>query len=774
MKKYISTTYVIKWKQEDKVNELFLVGEDGGVSMVQLYQRVSPGLRAVVIFILSAVILFSYGLVVNATDSGPLLSGFLPAPGTNLSQTGATVSFKAYDPDGLDDATIQLKVNGALVSATVKHTELGYWETVTVDSCSPYTYERWVSTGTDPNEATISATVKAADSNTVELTAADKLGKVSTAQWNFNCMLPPVISSVLPGDRTFQSAVPVISAKITDNGEINAAAIIMKIGSEVCPAVFSADTGVVSYTPAEPLGEGTYTLYLEAKDIKGNTQTSTTTFTISSDTNGPVLAGFSPADGTALTSTAAAISFTATDPQEIQQASIQVKVNGATVPHTVTYKEIGHWETQTIYPSCSPVPYTTEVWIHEGYDYTTATIKASVKASDHNAVTVTAKDKLGNPSTTQWGFNCMLNPVIGSNLPAGGTVQTFVPRVSAVVTDNGPIDAASIILKKNSTVVPHSFNPTTGMITYIPQIPLPVGNYTFNLELKDAAGNAQTSAWSFQVVTDGNGPVISGITPANGGSINTTTTKYTFKAVDYDGINNTSVRIVVNGTELPSQSISVAYGEIGHYEDRTEYDSCTGEPYIVPVWVVDGADPNTVTVTTNLTGLPDVNYVSATIADKLGDSTVVNTSFNTTVPPSFSGLTPANGALSMDLQPTISALITDNASIDPASIVLRVNGSVYAHTFTSAGPKSGTVSYKPAAPLPNGVNNISLEAKDGLGNLATTAWRISVGPGKAVFSDPKPSLGSTVTIPNPEVGVTATDEINITSISMAINGQIVP
>ncbi|HEX3031644.1 MAG TPA: Ig-like domain-containing protein, partial [Bacillota bacterium] len=487
--------------------------------MIPRHTSKSTTLKATVIGFIALSIFFSFVFTGSATDSGPLLSAFTPAGGSNISQTQTTVSFKAYDPDGLDDSSIQMTFNGDVVPITIKHVELGYWETYVDSSCSANSYQVWISQGTDPSQATISATVTTTDVNTVAINTRDNLGNTSATEWTFNCMKAPVISAVYPANNSFHTSLSTISAKLTDNGVLDQASIIFKLDSNLYTGSFDPATGLLSYTPSQPLAEGTHSLYIEAKDNLGNTQSSSTTFTIATDTTGPVFQDLSPSAGASLTTTAANISFIATDPQQIDEAAMQVKVNGITIPHTVTYPEIGHYETQTVYLSCTPDPVTSEIWIHEGWDYTKATIRASVVANDHNTVTVSTRDKLGNPSTTSWNFDCMLSPVISNQFPAYGTVQTFVPKVSAVVIDNGTIDPASISLKMNSSVVPHSFNSTTGSISYTPQLPLPVGNYTFDLEVKDAAGNVQTSSWTFTVVTDGNGPVISGITPSEGGIV---------------------------------------------------------------------------------------------------------------------------------------------------------------------------------------------------------------------------------------------------------------
>ncbi len=133
----------------------------------------------------------------------------------------------------------------------------------------------------------------------------------------------------------------------------------------------------------------------------------------------------------------------------------------------------------------------------DGYDYTKATIEASTSnLPDYNNVWVSVADKLGNTSTGEWSFNCMVAPVIGNLTPARDAgITNPQPTISAKVTDNGTINAQSIILKVRDTVVSHSFDSATGVVSYVSPQPLPEGINNVYLEVRDTAGNKGSVSW---------------------------------------------------------------------------------------------------------------------------------------------------------------------------------------------------------------------------------------------------------------------------------------
>jgi len=132
-----------------------------------------------------------------------------------------------------------------------------------------------------------------------------------------------------------------------------------------------------------------------------------------------------------------------------------------------------------------------------------------------------------------------------------------------------------------------------------------------------------------------------------------------------------------------------------------------------------------------------------------------------TTPPVLSALQPPSGGVLSAPRPTISATITDagGSGVDPAAVVLRLDGVVVAATVTvSGGGSSAAVSFTPPAPLPAGAHAVTLDAKDLAGNAAATATStFTLDLSAPAFANPAPVPGSFLNNPRPSIGATLTD-----------------
>lgn len=679
-----------------------------------------------------------------------MFRNFSPANGASLNNPSTTISFDVFDSNGIDNASIQLKVNGQAIPFTINHPRAGYWET-----CSP---DSWVDTGPDPNRATVTASYNAGDINNVEVTGKDNTGEADSATWTFNCGQAPTISEVNPPHGSFVGSAPVISAKVSDNGTIDQSSITLKVAGTECPVVFDPVTGVVSYTPLPALAEGGYDIFLDVKDTTGMHTQKYWNFVVTSDNSGPTIANMTPPDGSSISTSNSVISFSLNDDIKIDNSSINVKFNGTDVKYSL--------EDVSGVANPDPVDHVRDI----GSYAARYNVSANVYASDHNTVLVTAQDVMGHSTTGQWNFDCMLPPVISGQTPTGSVKQSSLPVVSAKLTDNGSIDASSIILKVDSNKVTHAYNTATGIVSYTPALPLTPGTHTFSLEVKDTASNPASLTWSCDITGESAGPVISGLTPADGSSLAQTTTQLKFTAFDQDGINNGSLKITFNG--VPISSI-ITNPRLGHYETRTLYDSCSGEPYTTQVWIDEGPDVKNVTVSATLVNITTLNRLSIVLADKLGNATVVPVTFKTTILPAITANTPVN-TWSANPQPTISAKVSSvNGTIDQASIILKLDGTKVNHTYTASGNSAGTVSYTPPAPLANGGHSAYLEVKDDVGNTRNLTWSFGAGESVCTYTYASPAANSVVNIANPEISVKAADAIDVGSYQMTLNGKAV-
>ena len=91
-------------------------------------------------------------------------------------------------------------------------------------------------------------------------------------------------------------------------------------------------------------------------------------------------------------------------------------------------------------------------------------------------------------------------PTISGLTPADGAlINTATSTISATVADASGIDAASIVMTLEGSIVEHSYDIITGLVSY--SSTLADGLHTVNLGVSDTVGNPATALWSFTVDT---------------------------------------------------------------------------------------------------------------------------------------------------------------------------------------------------------------------------------------------------------------------------------
>ncbi len=96
------------------------------------------------------------------------------------------------------------------------------------------------------------------------------------------------------------------------------------------------------------------------------------------------------------------------------------------------------------------------------------------------------------------------------------------------------------------------------------------------------------------------------------------------------------------------------------------------------------------------------------------------------IPPTITGLTPANGSFTNNTAPTISATVQDNEGgigVDFEHIKLEIDGEIIEASFDA---NTGQVSATPKGSLPEGEHSVSLVAFDKAGNEAEKTWKFTV------------------------------------------------
>ncbi len=159
---------------------------------------------------------------------------------------------------------------------------------------------------------------------------------------------------------------------------------------------------------------------------------------------------------------------------------------------------------------------------------------------------------------------------------------------------------------------------------------------------------------------------------------------------------------------------------------------------------------------------PGTHTVSAQISDGAGNTSLLTWSFTVTVgptdtvPPVISNLLPANGTLTNNPRPLLSASISDagGSGINGGSVVLVLNSIVVPAAVTFQNPNSASVSFTPSVNLAEGTNTFSVSASDNAGNpalAASSTFTVDVTPPIAAITSP-----SADTFQNPIISVSAT------------------
>ena len=115
-------------------------------------------------------------------------------------------------------------------------------------------------TANEDGSYTIPAELVAGESLTITVSGVDTKGVDITGSAVVTVLDVPVIDEVTPasGEQTGDNKKPVISAKISNAGENPT--VTMTVNGEEVAAVYDAETGLVSYTPAEDMADGRTTV----------------------------------------------------------------------------------------------------------------------------------------------------------------------------------------------------------------------------------------------------------------------------------------------------------------------------------------------------------------------------------------------------------------------------------------------------------------------------------------------------------------------------------
>ncbi|MBU7005194.1 Calx-beta domain-containing protein [Phosphitispora fastidiosa] len=376
-----------------------------------------------------------------------------------------------------------------------------------------------------------------------------------------------------------------------------------------------------------------------------------------------------------------------------------------------------------------------------------------------NSIEVKVKDISGNQLTEEWTFNVSEKPVVIETVPVNGGTIAKNGTISFELADNGSIDPDSILLQIDGIRVEHSYDETTGIVSYnLSNMKFPQAAAMFSLlasdyqpiltstlindshiatiTASDSSGNILTASLNFNILSTGLEPSLSFNYPGaviDTGSPDLIITVKSNSAANVSTDNVVKVDGVIVSTDLQFQ---------GHYES----DSCGSW------WVVDSYQEAAITYhASDLTDGPHI--IEVTAKDIAGNISTQSWSFSVAEPAKFDSKFP-NGIT--NINNAVSVRVTDNDPIDPSSIVLKVDGMIAAHSYDSTAK---TISYQPGAPLADGSHTVWVSAKGtGSGITGSSSWSYTIetsGP-ELTFSD----TGESYPTGSPQLVVTATTSIS--------------
>ena len=624
--------------------------------------------------VLLAVLLLAGGATVARADGVAAFSSPEPAPGTVVTTLKPNVGVYATDAAGIVSGS--LTVDGSSAGTFYLYYPIGHWEE-DYDSCEVW----WVVDDyTVARPTFIPATNLSYGVHTAVASVTNASGQTSTFSWQFTVDRTPVISAIQPSaGAVVLTGQPLISVTVDDNSSALDGYMTVD-GVQVAPAYDSA-TKTFTYTPPTPLADrAQHTVYFRATDPVGLVAAREWSFRVESGTE-IVFFDESPARDATVTAVPVVIGVTADAPLvPISDAdSYNVLFLDGVQQTTARSYPVGWW-----YDDGCEVYY-----VVEDDSVLRMTTDSLALADGPHTVRAQVRNTSGVTSETVWDFVVAAPPKASQLMPTGTTSNTR-PTISAVVTDNGPVPP-SVTMRVNGAVVPATFNPSTGVVSYTPAAPLPDGqSSSVVIEMADAGGNTSTAAWSFAVDSAAQA-TFSNHAPAPDTIVTSSSTTLRATATSINDLVRASTKMWFDGAPVS----------------------------------VSTTQPNSKTITASRssgTMADGMHIVRMQVTDVLGVSSEESWSFAVSVPPVAINPAPANGTTVNVARPTVAFMMSDNTP-GPLNVRLTFNGVV---VLDEMRPQ-GTVQWRPTWDLVNNSQNfVGLVVTDSIGRTRALNWSFKV------------------------------------------------
>ncbi len=309
------------------------------------------------------------------------------------------------------------------------------------------------------------------------VTVFDKAGNSSTRSWSFSVdTAAPQISQQTPKDVQVPSAALVISANYQDIGSgIDLSRVKLWLDGVEVTAQAQIALDRISFTPSVALAVGAHNVKLQIKDLAGNQQESSWTFSIASNnTQPPVIADQYPRD----------IVFTT----DLGLPTISASYSGEVA---IDLNKVKLW--------------------FDGVDVSAQAEKSasgirysvlSAIANGPHTVKLQVTDQVGKQVESQWSFSTASVPSISGRTPLDVTLPNgSKPLIAAQYSDNaGSIDLSKVKMFVDQVDVTAQAQVSSTGISYTPSQAMADGDHSVLLIVGNNFGGHTQAAWSFSVL----------------------------------------------------------------------------------------------------------------------------------------------------------------------------------------------------------------------------------------------------------------------------------